>query len=66
MCLTKCLCGRMIPSEEHTGRCQLDHFRAYMCIGDKNFADLNDIIATIIEEAAAENSGVAKNVAPNS
>lgn len=52
--VTKCKCGRMIPEEEHTGRCQLDHFVSYTGLDSTNETELKRIIDTIVKDRLNE------------
>jgi len=49
----KCLCKRIIPKEDHTGLCQLDHFIAYTGNGEHGFdsVELRRIVNVIALEA---------------
>jgi len=47
---TKCMCGRTIPAEEHTGRCQLDHFISYTGLDSTNETELKRIIDAIVKD----------------
>lgn len=47
---TKCMCGRTIPNEEHTGQCQLDHFISYTGLDHTNATELRRIIETIVKD----------------
>lgn len=51
--MTRCMCGKVIPKEDHTGERQLNHWLAYMSgVVDKENADeLRRVIKVIVEEA---------------
>jgi len=48
-----CMCKRIIPSESHTGLCQLDHFISYTGTGEHGFdaAELRRIVGVVASEA---------------
>jgi hypothetical protein len=54
----QCLCKRIIPREEHTGLCQLDHFIAYTGNGEHGFdaVELRRIVGVVASEAKASGS----------
>jgi len=58
---TKCMCGRVIPKEEHTGLCQLDHFISYTSNGkhgvdEKELRRIVGVIASDAVEAEKRNT----------
>lgn len=49
----KCMCGKIIPKEKHTGKCQLNHWLSYMCgvVDKESSEELRRIVEVIICES---------------
>lgn len=57
-----CMCKRIIPREDHTGLCQLDHFISYTGNGEHGFdaAELRRIVGVVASEAKEQNGRIAQ------